>query len=41
MLTDIELLYQQHIRGLPVKARLQLLVLIAQDLAESWNPKIP
>jgi hypothetical protein len=32
-MTDIEVLYQQQIRQLPVQARLQLLVLIAQDLA--------
>jgi hypothetical protein len=30
---DIEVLYIQQIRGLPPEARLQLLALIAQDLA--------
>jgi len=32
---DIEVLYTQQIRSLPAKARLQLLALIAQDLATS------
>lgn len=32
-MTDIEVLYQQQIRELPAQSRLQLLALIAQDLA--------
>lgn len=35
---DIETLYAQQIRELPAQARLQLLALIAQDLASpSWG----
>lgn len=34
-MVDVELLYQEQIRQLPEQARLQLLALIAQDLAVS------
>ena len=32
-MVDVEVLYQEQIRELPTQARLQLLALIAQDLA--------
>ena len=32
-MVDVEVLYQEQIRELPAQARLQLLALIAQDLA--------
>ena len=32
-MTEVEMLYQRQIRELPAQARLQLLALIAQDLA--------
>ncbi len=38
-MVDIEVLYIQQIRGLPPEARLQLLALIAQDLAAPTSGK--
>lgn len=38
-MVDVEVLYQEQIRELPAQARLQLLALIAQDLAVSKGSK--
>lgn len=38
-MVDVEVLYQKQIRELPTQARLQLLALIAQDLATPASNK--